>query len=88
MKVLNEGNSAFYIVTDIQKVFDTVDQNILMKKLDHYGVRGISNKCFESYLTDRKQSVSINGFNSNISTITSGVPQRSVLGYYYLFFYT
>ena len=47
MKVLNEGNSAFYIVTDIQKVFDTVDQNILMKKLDHYGVRGISNKCFE-----------------------------------------
>ena len=47
---------------------------------DHYGVKGISNKWYESYLTDRKQFVSINGFNSNISTITSGVPQGSVLG--------
>ena len=52
----------------------------LFKKLDHYGVKGISNKWFESYLTDRNQFVSMNGFNSNISTITSGVPQGSVLG--------
>ena len=51
-----------------------------LKNLDHYGVRGISNKWFQSYLTDQKQFVSINGFNSNISTITSGVPQGSVLG--------
>ena len=44
MKALDEGN--------FEKAFDTVDHNIL-KKLDHYGVRGISNKWFESYLTDR-----------------------------------
>ena len=65
---------AAYFV-DFRQAFDTVDHNILLKKLDHYGVRGISNKWFESYFTDQKQSVSINGFNSNISTITSSVPQ-------------
>ena len=79
MKALDEGNSACGIFVDLEKAFDTVDHNIL-KKLDHYGVRGRSNKWFEPYLTDRKQFVSINGFNSNISTITSGVPQGSVLG--------
>ena len=53
---------------------------MLLKELDHYGVRAISNKWFESYLTDRKQFASINVFNSNIPTIVSGVPQKSVLG--------
>ena len=80
MKALDEGNFACGIFVDLEKAFDTVDHNILLKKLDHYGVRGISNKWFGSYLTDRKQFVSINGFNSNISSITSGVPQGSVLG--------
>ena len=79
MKALDEVNSACGIFVDRKKAFDTVDHSI-SKKLDHYGVRGISNKWFVSYLIDRKQFVSINGFNSNISTITSGVPQGSVLG--------
>ena len=79
MKALDEVNSACGIFVDLKKAFDTVDHSI-SKKLDHYGVRGISNKWFESYLIDRKHFVSINGFNSNISTITSGVPQGSVLG--------
>ena len=68
MKALDEGNFVCGILVDLEKAFHTVDHNILLKKLDHYGVRGISNKWFESYLTDRKQFVSINGFNSNIST--------------------
>ena len=51
----------------------------IIKKIDHYGIRGISNKEFESYLTDRKHSVSINGLNSDISAVTFGVPQGSVL---------
>ena len=54
MKALDEGNYACGIFVDLQKALDTVDYNILLKKLDHYGVRGISNKWFESYLTDRK----------------------------------
>ena len=47
--------------------------------MDHYGIRGISNKHFESYLTDQKQSVSINSFNTDISPVTFGFPQGSVL---------
>ena len=53
--------------------------DLIIKKLDNYGVKGISNERLESYLTDQKQSASINGFNSSISTITGGVPQGSVL---------
>ena len=80
MKALDEGSFACGIFVDTEKGFNTVDHNILLKKLDYYGVRGISNKWFESYFTDWKQFVSINGFNSNMSTITSGVTQGSVLG--------
>ena len=55
MKFFDEGNFASGIFVDLEKVFDNVDHNILLKKLDHYRVTGISNKWFESYLTDRKK---------------------------------
>ena len=54
--------------------------NILLKKLDHYGFRGIINNWFRSYLTDRKQKVVINGFESESKALAHGVPQGSVLG--------
>ena len=56
-EALDEGNFTCAIFVDLEKTFDIVDQNILLKKLDHYGIRGISNKWFGSYLTDRKQFV-------------------------------
>ena len=80
MKALDDGNFACGIFVDLQKAFDTVDHRILLSKLCHYGIRGLVNKWFESYLANRKQFVSINGFESSTSSITCGVPQGSVLG--------
>ena len=77
---LDTGKFACGIFVDLQKAFDTVDHNILLRKLDHYGIRGLSNSWFKSYLSNRKQFVSILGFNSIENVIKHGVPQGSVLG--------
>ena len=68
------------VFIDLQKAFDTVDHKILLHKLSHYGIRGVANDWFRSYLTNRKQYVEINGHNSNELTLEYGVPQGSVLG--------
>ena len=76
---LDQGKYSCSISVDLQKTFDTVDHNILMGKLKHYGIRGVAYSWFESYLKGRKQHVSINGFNSKDLPIYYGVPQGSVL---------
>ena len=48
--------------------------------INHYGIRGVSNDWFQSYLSNRYQYVSINGYESGLAAINSGVPQGSVLG--------
>ena len=63
----------------LQKAFDTVDHNILLHKLSHYGIRDIANCWFSSYLSNRKQFVTINGFDSETQSFQCGVPQGSVL---------
>ena len=65
---------------DFEKECDTVDHNILLSKLNYYGIRGIANDWFKSYLNNQSQFVSINGFNSDHRNIERGVPQGSVLG--------
>ena len=52
----------------------------MLRKLDHYGIRGISLQSFESYLSNRKQYVSVNGHTSEQLSFTHGVPQGSLLG--------
>ena len=68
------------VFVDLQKAFDTVDHNIFLHKLSHYGIRDIANCRFSSYLSNRKQFVTINGFDSEIQSFQYGVPQASVLG--------
>ena len=79
-KVLDDGQIACVVFIDLEKAFDSVSHDILLEKLDHYGIRDISNDWFRSYLSNRFQFVCINGFNSDYKTIKYGVPQGSVLG--------
>ena len=64
----------------ISKVFDTIDHSILIDKLKYYGIHGTSLNWFVSYLSNRTQYVQFNDSTSAHSTITTGVPQGSILG--------
>ena len=68
------------IFLDFSKAFDTVNHGILLKKLDYYGIRGVANAWFTSYLNNRQQTVTINNATSDNVTLTCGIPQGSVLG--------
>ena len=77
---LDSKQSTIAVYLDFSKAFDTINHSILMSKLLHNGVRGVMQRWFESYLTNRKQYVSIRNCNSSMSDITLGVPKGSVLG--------
>ena len=80
-KSLDEGNYVFGIYIDLKKAFDTVQHNILLHKLQYYGIRGLAFHWFETYLSKRKQFVVINDTQSDISDLCEyGVPQGPVLG--------
>ncbi len=66
------------IFIDLQNAFDTVNHQILLSKLNHYGIRRCNLDWFRSYLLQRQQYVSINGHN--LLSVNYGVPRQSVLG--------
>ena len=72
--------STLTILCDLSKAFDVISREILLKKLEHNGIRGIANTWIANYLSDRYQYVAIdNGISSSLE-INCGVPQGSILG--------
>ena len=78
--LVDSGNYVCGVFVDLEKAFDTVNHNILCEKLNFYGLRGKVNNLISSYLDNRKQFVSINGFDSELRDLVCGVPQGSSLG--------
>ena len=68
------------ISLDLSKAIDTINHNILIHKLEYYGIRGICKSWFTSYLVNRSQYTEINGYQSTHLNINTGVPQGSILG--------
>ena len=77
---MDKGMYSCGIFIDLKKAFDTVDHTLLLKKLYHYGVRGIVNDWFSSYLDGRSQVTQIGEYTSEKVINPCGVPQGSVLG--------
>ena len=80
LNMMDKGQVPLGIFLDLSKAFDTLDHNILIKKLEFYGVSDGPGKLLESYLSNRKQLVVFDDINSQVLDIKTGVPQGSILG--------
>ena len=65
---------------DLAKAFDTVNHDILLSKLERYGIRGKVLFFLKSYLSDRQQKVQIQNQTSEYIYLSCGVPQGTILG--------
>jgi len=79
-KAVEDREYSAGVFIDLSKAFDTLNHDILLKKLELYGVRGVALDWFKSYLANRSQCVSSGGVMSSLKPITHGVPQGSILG--------
>ena len=79
LKDIDDKHITLAIFMDLSKAFDTLDHGILIRKLAHYGRNGIALEWFTSYLTGRTQYVEIDGVYSNILSLSTVVPQGSIL---------
>jgi len=81
-EVTNQVNHNFTlaIFCDLSKAFGVINHDILLYKLNYYGVRGVANQWFQSYFFDRPQFVELEKVHSSLLRIGCGVPQGSILG--------
>ncbi len=73
-------NLTLSVFIDLSKAFDTINHDILLKKLDNLGFRGVANSWFRSYLSNRKQYMEFGSVKSSFESLTCAVPQGSILG--------
>ena len=77
---MDKSEIPFSIFIDLSKAFNTLDHNILINKLQYYGIKGRPLDLFQSYLSNRRQYVQFGNNKSDTTEITTGVPQGSILG--------
>jgi len=79
-ELLESGGQINVVYTDLEKAFDKVSHKRLINKLYSYKINPRVIKWIESFLTNRRQRVRINGFFSFWKEVLSGIPQGSILG--------
>ena len=80
-KYLDDGEIVCGVFMDLEKAFDTVNHEVLLERLKHYGIRSKQNDRFESSLTNRKQYVSMEGFFSQTKIVKCGFSKVLLLGF-------
>ena len=79
-KALDEKQNVLAVNLDLSKAFDIINHELLLKKLEFYGVRGIALEWFKSYLSNRTILVEYENCKSDVKELKCGVPQGSILG--------
>ena len=77
---IDNGKLSSVVFLDIRKAFGTVNHDILLQKLECYGIKRNELIFFQSYLESRIQTCSVNGYMSSFKPISYGVPHESILG--------
>ena len=80
IEVIMNGGVVDSIYLDFAKAFDSVPHKRLMMEIESYGIQGDIRKWIEAFLSGRTQIVKVNGAESNVPPVLSGIPQGSVLG--------
>ena len=80
LKDIDDKKLSLAVFMDLSKAFDTLNHQILLKKLNYYGITGVARQWFSSYLNGWKQYVELDGISSDLLPLSTGVPQGSNLG--------